>query len=79
MSTQPDLSAVDRQMARDDGGPAFPSLHAYPQGGMSLRDYFAGQTLAICLSGGDEPPGTPKAIAWFAYQVADAMIAERTR
>lgn len=50
---------------RDDGGPAFPKLHAMrpPEGngsahyyahysfdGMSLRDWFAGQALASILS-----------------------------
>lgn len=73
-------------MAMSDGGPAFP-LTAGPDGdrdwnrsgGMSLRDYFAGQAVAVMLSDargvgvGDEG----KWIAVAAYYVADAMIAAR--
>lgn len=67
--------------------PAFPNLqwdgsakseHYYNFGGMSLRDYFAGQALAgIC---GDGIPGShhsPKATAHDAYAYADAMLAAR--
>jgi hypothetical protein len=79
----------------DDGGPAFPSkiLKALGDGqggsyvnttygGMSLRDWFAGQAL-IAMG---EPPlvvgKTERAdrLAWHAhdaYQIADAMLAAR--
>ena len=51
--------------------------------GMTLRDWFAGQALAGILAGGfadtiphDDVTGGQDAAA-FAYQYADAMIAER--
>lgn len=77
-----------------DGGPAFPTfelervyadnadrfgreLHV-PVGGMSLRDYFAGQALAL---GGEffhqAASATPTNIAAIAYEVADAMLKAR--
>jgi hypothetical protein len=70
--------------ARDDGGPAFPrSDYDNSDAGMSLRDWFAGQALAGILGGGfadtiphDDLNGGRDAAA-FAYQYADAMIAER--
>jgi hypothetical protein len=66
----------------DWGGQAFPTEGGadsglYPDPGMSLRDWFAGQ--ALCATAeihngiGVDPRGT--AIA--AYQFADAMIAAR--
>jgi hypothetical protein len=73
--------------ARDDGGPAFPIQGSYDtdyeHNGMSLRDWFAGQALAGILGGGfadtiphDDINGGRDAAA-FAYQYADAVIAER--
>jgi hypothetical protein len=73
--------------ARDDGGPAFPIQGSYDtdyeHNGMTLRDWFAGQALAGILGGGfadtiphDDLNGGRDAAA-FAYQYADAMIAER--
>lgn len=79
-------------MARDDGGAAFPrpmggyltkSGHRYNYGaqGMSLRDYFAAAALQGLLAAPD-PIGTDarnhsvRAAAW-AYELADAMLAER--
>ena len=64
---------------RDDGGPAFPGervdmrfMDRAP--GMSLRDYFAAQALAMFN------PGIPrKIIAETAYALADAMLAERQK
>ena len=62
----------------DDGGTAFP----YPTqggrmcGGMSLRDYFAGQSLPGLLADPDISR-FPYAIAEKAYAYADAMIATR--
>ena len=59
----------------DDGGPAFPSPHS-TRYGMTLRQWYAGQALAWCLSefGGHADDGVQYAAA--AFQIADAMIAE---
>ena len=72
-----------------DGGPAYPTIKEelvahginrewekvhYP--GMSLRDYFAGQALGVLTA---LNPGTPEAYANMAYQLADAMLAEREK
>jgi hypothetical protein len=75
----------------NDGGPAFPVqeplqkfdddrgvyVDVYqPVGGMSLRDYFAAKAMArYVYSDGTNDP----ALAARAYQIADAMIAERNR
>jgi hypothetical protein len=70
-----------------DGGPAFPQsdLSGYgigpaerSNGGMTLRDWFAGQALAIVyqrLTVECDP--TDADIALQAYFLADAMLAER--
>jgi hypothetical protein len=67
----------------NDGGPAFPVLDNPGDGalycragGMSLRDWFAGQALNAMLA----DPGRFSSAAGFsadAYAVADAMIAAR--
>ncbi len=74
---------------KPDGGPAFPrpygtDEHTQPcnvsldQQGMSLRDYFAGESLAgIRNSRGGG--GSSEARAKFAYLDADAMLAERAK
>jgi hypothetical protein len=41
--------------------------------GMTLRDYFAGQALAMSM------PDSPQHLADWAYRVADAMLAERAK
>ena len=58
--------------------PAFPNHGAYghtgdylPEGGMTLRDWLAGQALAMST------PDSPKNLAEWAYMVADAMLAAR--
>ena len=68
-----------------DGGPAFPHLGLYPgadgnmhphptqHGGMTLRDWFAGRALSDLV--GRE--WTAETAAKHAYQLADAMLAER--
>ncbi len=80
--------------ARKDGGPAFPEAIAigtsgdiYPgMGGMSLRDWFAGQAISICSGnmreydlekafGGRNTITTEEIIAHQAYTLADAMLA----
>ena len=75
----------------DDGGPAFPEVssdykprwegdnegfsNTYSCGGMSLRDWFAGQALYGLFSCISQAPN--EVIARQAYAMADAMIAER--
>jgi hypothetical protein len=67
---------------KDNGGPAFPSfktspsghVEICPQGGMTLRDWFAGQVLrSACEDNG------PSNAAVLSYQYADAMLAERSK
>jgi len=51
-------------------------------GGMSLRDYFAGQALAGITSADQKPSGclpADEVIAKAAYILADAMLAEREK
>lgn len=85
-----------------DGGPAFPVMEKvelelyedggyrtryWPVGGMSLRDYFAGQALAGVLANqmllmtvdANSPETTRVAAAVYAYAVADAMLEARTK
>ena len=70
-----------------EGGSAFPQ-HGWSsnpevlermknQGGMSLRDWFAGQALAAIPHVGCGSDLTLKEIAGEAYNIADAMIAAR--
>lgn len=65
-------------MAVVDGGPAFPAEAALHNKGMTLRDWFAGQALAgMYAQFGAEL--SPSAFASFAYRLADAMLAARSR
>lgn len=64
---------------REEGGPAF------PHGGLTMRDWFAGQALAslagtVCNDGSDflHPLGVKSAAQW-AYSFADAMIEARNK
>jgi len=82
-------------MSKNDGGPAFPVTpeHFYAGSnipsrgiGMSLRDYFAVAALQGMLSfPGAEAIGCvytnsdPASVSAFAYQYADAMLAERAK
>jgi len=76
-----------------DGGPAFPQVETLPanenqgryspevvsSGGMSLRDYFAGQAL-IALYGAIQPgekQSNITALPGVCYKIADAMLAAR--
>ena len=75
------------------GGPAFPFAFQEQDGqgnprsemiahiGMSLRDWFAGQALAFYNAGvsGGMPWPAKQSVAKHAYQMADAMLAERNR
>ena len=76
-----------------DGGSAFPEITSerdenglkdiYSYGGMSLRDYFAGQALLGSLSSSTLTEYTNKSqaecFAVEAYRIADAMIAQREK
>ena len=63
----------------NDGGPAFPNEYCNSSSqGMSLRDYFAGQALATMDTGGYTLLGMQSA-AQRAYNLADAMLAERKK
>ncbi len=77
-------------MTRDDGGPAFPLglINLGGDGslalkeGMSLRDWFAGQALIGIMGLGVIADDWEKLItghAANAYQIADAMLAERAK
>jgi hypothetical protein len=74
----------------NDGGPAFPNfktdpfsskVEICPQGGMTLRDWFAGQALAgICAPLYDDESPTiwkHREFAKGAYMFADAMLSAR--
>jgi hypothetical protein len=58
----------------DNSPPAFPVQDGFYAAGMSLRDWFAGQALATL-----QPHWDAKPLAKAAYEVADAMLAERER
>lgn len=64
-------------MTKQDYGPVFPhptgGFNA-GNGGMSLRDWFAGQAMANQYT---HDGGQPDKVARWAYQVADAMLAAR--
>jgi hypothetical protein len=78
----------------DDGGPAFPrpasvqttydykgrerTLTREAQDGLSLRDYFAAKAMAGLLAD-SEMKGSPAHFAEYAYEYADAMLAQRQK
>jgi len=75
---------------RKDGGAAFPYSYSlsshdgqvtvYHGNGMSLRDWFAGQTMmAIAGSRVDWTDISPQMAAKTAYEFADALIKERDK
>jgi len=73
-------------MTHDKSGPAFPTQPKYEhpgggyivhdQGGMTLRDYFAGQVIAS-VKGWHPADKRGKSAATIAYEIADAMLRER--
>lgn len=66
-------------LPKPDGGSAFPtSASPFANCGMSLRDWFAGQALAGILADHEYNPA-PDVIAEDAYDIADAMIARRSK
>jgi hypothetical protein len=85
MSTNPGTSPMSEQSK--DGGPAFPAHKTAGTdwvgndltSGMSLRDWFAGHALPHALNIIDFIDDTSaKAAAEYSYQLADAMLKQRT-
>jgi hypothetical protein len=77
-------------MSKDTGGPAFPVLHTIDGNwvrdpvkalsGMDLRDYFAAKAMQAAATNSDGANGfTFEQRAQWAYQQADAMLAERNK
>lgn len=69
-------------MRKETGGAAFPtspekSVAGAVYGGLSIRDYFAGQALMKFTPVDNET--TFKFIAEWCYLMADAMLAERSK
>ena len=70
---------------KNDGGPAFPhpwtaDMGWSPRdapGGMSLRDWFAGQALASVPTTSRAGPMSKAEIAEYSYAIADAMLKAR--
>lgn len=65
-----------------DGGPAFPTPWAAgtaTEGGMTLRDWFAGQAMVGILSVAGPYGLAPYEISERSYRLADAMIKERKK
>ena len=72
------------ELLKDDGGWAFPTPFSggtATEEGMTLRDWFAGQALVGIAgpAGGDGFSLSPGDSADWAYQYADAMLAERSK
>lgn len=79
-------------MTKNTGGAAFPMTGytdpngniTYPEFGMSLRDWFAGQALAAFGAWSPAPytftqEAADRVRAKRAYEIADAMLAERAQ
>jgi hypothetical protein len=79
-------------MSRETGGPAFPQIEQLTQsafggqfavegsGGMTLRDYFAAKAMQALIASNDEGAGDRLTeIPEYAYGIADAMLAERSK
>ena len=71
---------------KNDGGPAFPlettASGVFFESGMSLRDYFAAAAIPECFSlvrENERADGAAERIARMAYELADAMLAERAK
>ncbi len=77
------------------GGPAFPCMppqdtaagsavgYPYPDGGMTLRDYFAAKAMAALIVAPFEDWPTDiegnESVSTAAYEMADAMLKERAK
>ena len=74
-------------MTKDTGGQAFPAIledtgigsNLYSSGGMTLRDYFAGQALSSITKGVIEHNDSEEVASKIAYNFADAMLTERSK
>ncbi len=76
---------------KETGGPAFPipvvsqnqatgeTSIWQTEGGMTLRDYFAGQALIGMVSRAYRADGESGIVAASCYKFADAMLAERSK
>lgn len=74
-------------MSTNHGGPAFPhpgfappdggGIVAYPEFGMSLRDYAAIAAMRSIITGSSFDPISAKDVADGAYRIADAMLKAR--
>ena len=86
LSSDTEFAYLGAEM-KPDGGPAFPLEHVrYEQGdglvmnraemdGMTLRDYFAARCITSTLNRVEKV----ETIAKWAYELADAMLAERAK
>ena len=63
-------------MTKPNGGQAFPRPGCE---GMSLRDFFAAAALAGISAADIHDKIDATTLSWWAYDVADAMLAERER
>lgn len=63
------------------GGPAFPTPLSTVENGMTLRDYFAGKVLDASVNkiGTIMTRAQGEEVAKFSYQMADMMLAERSK
>lgn len=57
--------------------PNYPRLG--PQPGMTLRDWFAGQVITAFAAYGPKGHAPAQMVAAAAYEIADAMLAERAK
>jgi len=82
----PDSLYPSKVSRPDNSVQAFPSLVATVKGGltsehseygMTLRDYFAGQALPTINPDSFPTMCKPQHIAFYAYEIADAMIKQR--
>ena len=72
---------------KEDGGKALPQVQQQCLqggqseyiGGMSLRDYFAGQALTGLLAADTQERHDEEWMAVSAYSISDAMLAERVK
>lgn len=65
-------------MSKRNGGPAFPQIDQLTTiSGMTLRDYFAAKVMQALIANPDNT--TYDFISKHAYEMADAMLAERER
>jgi hypothetical protein len=75
-------------MIKDTGGAAFPGIHPasgllesrfFSESGMQLRDYFAAKAMQSLLLEDGTAPAYFATRAREAYEIADAMLAERSK